>query len=91
MAANQNVMIGGAPLGGNTFNWINDDGFEEVMPSRSDYDELKDEIADIKEHIILIDRDNCLEADYKELKAAYDAYEELRDKLRTFKALKDSA
>jgi len=65
--------------------------FQEVHPTRSEIDILKDDVKAMKEQIILIDRDNCLEADYQELKDAYDAYEELRDKLRTFKALKDSA
>ena len=77
---------------GNTINWdVNEGDFNEIGPSKSDYDELREEVAAIKEQIILIDRDNCLEADYKELKEAYKAYEELRDKLRTFKTLKDSA
>lgn len=67
------------------------DGVNEVMPSRAEYDELKEEIIAIKKQVILIDRDNCLEADYKELKEAYEAYEALAKKLRTFKALKDSA
>lgn len=61
---------------------------------QSELDEFKEEtnerLAAIEEQVILINRDNILEEDYKELEEAYNAYNDLRDKLRTFKALKDS-
>ena len=44
----------------------------------------------IEEQVVLVRRDHALEEDYEELKEAWDKYNELMEKLRTFKALKDS-
>ena len=58
------------------------DAFEEKM---------EDRLSKIEDQIVLVRRDVVLEEDYKELKEAWEAYNKLAEKLRTFKRLKDSA
>ncbi len=78
--------------------------FNTVIPSptQSDIDILRDELKAqqelmdnrldaIEDQIFFVRRDEILEEDYKELKAAWAAYNTLMEKLKTFKRLKDSA
>ena len=48
-------------------------------------------LAALEEQVLLIHRDEILEEEFEELKEAYQAYNDLLAKLKTFKALKDSA
>ena len=59
--------------------------FEWYRHSTSEY------IAKMQKHMAYVDRDNALEEDFEELREAWETYNELLEKLRTFKALKDSA
>lgn len=54
-------------------------------------DEMLERMAKIEEQIVLVRPDQILEEDYKELAEAWKAYNDLAEKLKTFKALKDSA
>lgn len=61
-------------------------------------DDYKDEAAIVdkrlsalEDQVLLIRRDVVLEKEYEELKEAWQAYNDLLAKLKTFKALKDSA
>lgn len=64
-------------------------------PTQTDLDELRNEMSNrldaLEDQVLLVRRDAILEEDYKELKAAWKAYNDLVEKLRTFKRLKDSA
>lgn len=62
-----------------------EDRFEEFS------DEMFGRIEAIEEQIVLVRRDNALEKDFDELKEAWEKYNEILEKLRTFKALQDSA
>ena len=76
--------------------------FNTLTPTQSDLDALRDEMKALQEimsdrldaiedQIFFVRRDQVLEEDYKELKAAWEAYNGLMEKLKTFKRLKDSA
>ena len=76
--------------------------FEQLSPTQSDIDALKDELQAQKElmdrrleaiedQVLLVRRDAILEKDYEELKEAWEAYNTLLERLKTFKRLKDSA
>lgn len=74
----------------------------QYEPFDSEIQEMKD---DIKEHakrtdarldamedqVLIVRRDVLLEEEYKELEEAWQAYNDILKKLKTFKALKDSA
>ena len=76
--------------------------FNTLSPTQSDLDALRDEMKALQEimserfnaiedQIFFVRRDQVLEEDYNELKEAWEAYNDLMEKLRTFKRLKDSA
>jgi len=84
----------GLDSGNTVFQW-NGVEMTENYPTKTDFDVLKEttekRLSAIEDQVLIIRRDNALEEDYEELKKAWEAYEELRERLRTFKALKDSA
>jgi hypothetical protein len=53
--------------------------------------DITDRIEAIEDQMVIVRRDNALEEEFEELKEAWQAYYDMMDKLRTFKALKDSA
>ena len=74
----------------------------QYEPLDAEIQEMKDDIEEhakrtdarldaIEDQILIVRRDVLLEEDYKELRDAWQAYNDLVDKLKTFKALKDSA
>lgn len=75
---------------------LDQSAFNTLNPTQtqSDLDELRKETSDrldaLEDQVLLVRRDAILEEDYKELKAAWTAYNDLLEKLRTFKRLKDS-
>lgn len=71
-------------------------------PSQADFKKLEEEfkyfrrameerLAAIEDQVVLVKRDAILEHDFKELEEAWEAYNTLLEKLKTFKALQDSA
>ncbi len=101
---NYNVTINSdlGALDGSVLQYNGTGNFEAVMPAMSDIEGLEEELKlqkqtmnerlnAIEDQIILVRRDHILEEDYEELKAAWEAYNNLAEKLRTFKRLKDSA
>lgn len=68
---------------------------EDFTAFRKEFDEYKrlsqDKIRALQEHVVMIDRDIIMESQHEELKAAWEAYDELLSRLRTFNALRDSA
>ena len=94
-----NITLNTSDMGAldyNTFNTLT------PSPTQSDLDALRDEMKALQEimgdrldaiedQIFFVRRDQILEEDYKELKEAWEAYNNLVEKLRTFKRLKDSA
>jgi len=52
--------------------------------------EMDHRLFEMDEQILLVRRDTILENEFEELKEAWKTYETLLDKLKTFKALKDS-
>lgn len=79
----KNSVFGGAE-------WVSD-----ADKLREEMDEFKKDITDrieaIEDQMVIVRRDNALEEEFEELKEAWQAYYDMMDKLRTFKALKDSA
>ena len=80
-------------------NWHNTDLMD---PLNAELNEMKEELANFKEEInhrlekieeqmAIVRPDAFLEAEFDELREAYEAYNKLMEKLRTFKALQDSA
>ena len=68
---------------------------DETADLRREFKQHKDEMnaraAEMEDQILLVRRDVLLEEDFEELKEAWNTYNELLKKLRTFKALQDSA
>jgi predicted amino acid-binding ACT domain protein len=67
---------------------------EELDQMRADFNEfsteLRAQMKELQEQIQVIERDTFMEAEYEELREAWEAYNAVLDKLKTFKALKDS-
>lgn len=53
--------------------------------------EVNERLAHIEEQMAILRPDEILGEEFDELKEAFEAYNKLMEKLRTFKALKDSA
>jgi protease II len=79
-----NQWLTGNPFSDNQLTEL-EERFEEFQ------DDMIGRIENIEEQIVLVRRDNALEEQFEELKEAWDKYNEILDKLRTFKALQDSA
>lgn len=80
-----------------TLRWNTDTDAMEYQnyPTLEDFEEHKSEVNDrlsaIEDQMAIVRRDAILEEDFEELREAWQAYNDLMDKLRTFKALQDSA
>ena len=70
--------------------------------SKSDFEEFKQEmvkfskkmlkrIKSLEDQVLVVRRDNAMEKEFEELKEAWEAYNYMLEKLKTFKAIKDSA
>ena len=87
----------------NDFQWVQDQNpYVNIDSKTADIEVIeasfkifKDEICKrmdaLEEQVVLVQRDTVLEKDFKELKEAWKAYNDLLEKLKTFKALQDSA
>ena len=69
--------------------------WEETFATKADFEkhtaEVNDRLSAIEDQMVIVRRDAILEEEFEELKEAWQAYNDLMDKLRTFKALQDSA
>ena len=54
-------------------------------------EKLESRMDAVEDQVLLIRRDRILEQDFEELEEAWQAYNDLMEKLRTFKRLRDSA
>ena len=65
---------------------------EELTTELREFKEsMEERMAAVEDQIVLVRRDNALEEDFEELREAWEKYNEILDKLRTFKAIQDSA
>lgn len=98
-AANQYSIL---PNSNVTLNWDesfgqavfsgNNDELNEIKQQFQEYkNQMNARIAELEDQVVLVRRDVLLEEDFEELKEAWDTYNELLQKLKTFKALQDSA
>jgi len=67
----------------------------ETEALRKEFKQYKEEmnarIAEMEDQVAIVRRDVALEEEFEELKDAWKSYNEVLEKLRTFKAIKDSA
>ncbi len=74
-----------------TVDYINSITNREELASQSDMASVEQRLEELEDQVLLVRRDAILEEEFEELKEAWQAYNDLLAKLKTFKALKDSA
>ncbi len=90
-ADSQVMAINTQPASGNiNVAWEDITTVDEMNEIKMQMAEFNQRLKAIEDQILIVRRDNALEEHFEELKEAWKAYNELADKLRTFRALQDS-